>query len=53
MLVIPCLPDVWGSNPVATPTGSGIDADCVLLQDLLIGDDADIGGRIRQPLSKA
>jgi hypothetical protein len=22
MLVITCLPEVWGSNPVATPTGS-------------------------------
>jgi hypothetical protein len=37
MLAMTCLPDVWGSNPVATPTGSAIDADCVLQQELLIG----------------
>src|SRR6266436_6398091 len=44
MLVIICLPDVWGSNRVATPTGSAIDADRVLQQELLLGTVLTLAG---------
>src|ERR1700686_5460749 len=44
MLVITCLPDVSGSNPVATPNGSAIDADWVLKLELLIGAAVTLGG---------
>src|SRR6266478_1188474 len=44
MLVITCLPVVWGSNPVATPTGSAMDANWVLQQELLIGTVLTLAG---------
>ena len=44
MLVITCFPDVWGSSSVARPTGSAIDADRVLQQELLIGTVLTLAG---------